>query len=208
MKNFLATIAVLIILPLAASASENTQKLYRWVDSDGIVHYGDSIPAEFTNLERHVVNNYGITIGVMRAKRTEEEIAEDKRQDDLRLARDLQRRQDMALLATYLSVDEILLHRDRRVELFQAQSRVTELYVSNLKRRLDNLQEEASRYQPYSADPEAEMIDPDLTADISTTKDTIVRHQANLERFHQDEQNIVARFDGDIDRFKKLKGLN
>ncbi len=208
MKNFLATIAVLIILPLAASASENTQKLYRWVDSDGIVHYGDSIPAEFTDLERHVVNNYGITIGVMRAKRTEEEIAEDKRQDDLRLARDLQRRQDMALLATYLSVDEILLHRDRRVELFQAQSRVTELYVSNLKRRLDNLQEEASRYRPYSADPEAEMIEPDLAGDISTTKDTIVRHQANLERFHQDEQNIVARFDGDIDRFKKLKGLN
>ena len=41
MKKFLATIAVLIILPLAASASENTQKLYRWVDSDGIVHYGD-----------------------------------------------------------------------------------------------------------------------------------------------------------------------
>jgi len=208
MKNFLATIAVLIILPLAASASENTQKLYRWVDSDGIVHYGDTIPAEFTDLERHVVNNYGITVGVMRAKRTEEEIAEDKRQDDLRLARDLQRRQDMALLATYLSVDEILLHRDRRVELFQAQSRVTELYLSNLKRRLDNLQEEASRYRPYSADPEAEMIEPDLAGDISTTKDTIVRHQANLERFHEDEQNIVARFDGDIDRFKKLKGLN
>jgi hypothetical protein len=208
MKNFLATIAVLIILPLAASASENTQKLYRWVDSEGVVHYGDSIPAEFTDLERHVVNNHGITVSVMRAKRTVEEIAEDKRQEDLRIARDLQRRQDMALLATYLSVDEILLHRDRRIELFQAQSRVTELYLSNLKRRLDKLQEEASRYRPYSADPDAEMIDPDLTGDISTTKDTIERHQANLERFHKDEQNIVARFDGDVDRFKKLKGLN
>jgi hypothetical protein len=52
------------------------------------------------------------------------------------------------------------------------------------------------------------MIDPDLAGDITTTKDTIVRHQANLERFHEDEQNIVARFDGDLDRFKKLKGLN
>ena len=208
MKNFLATIAVLIILPLAASASENTQKLYRWVDSEGIVHYGDSIPAEFTNLERQIINNHGITVGVMRAKRTAEDIAEDKRQEDLRLARNLQRRQDMALLATYLSVDEIILHRDRRIELFQAQSRVTELYLSNLKRRLDNLQEEASIYRPYSADPDAEMIDPDLAGDISTTKDTIDRHQANLERFHQDEQNIVARFDGDVDRFRKLKGLN
>ncbi len=208
MKNLLSTIALLVLLPLVASATETAQKLYRWVDGDGVVHYGDSIPAEYTDLERHVVNNHGITVDVMRAKRTEEEIAEEKRQDDLRVARDLQRRQDQALLATYLSVDEIVLHRDRRVELFQAQARVTELYLSNLKRRLDGLQEEASLYRPYSTDPDAEMIDPDLAGDLVTTKSTIERHQANLQRFHDDEQNIVARFDGDINRFKKLKDLD
>jgi len=208
MRILLTSIAVLTLLPLIASAAETTQKLYRWVDVEGIVHYGDSIPAEYTDLERQVVNTHGITVSVMRAKRTAEEIAEDLRQDDLRLKRDLQRRQDQALLATYLTVDEILLHRDRRVELFQAQARVTELYLSNLKRRLESLQEEASNYQPYSTDPDAEMINPDLASDIATTKQTVERHQANLERFHEDEQNIVARFDGDIDRFKKLKGLN
>jgi hypothetical protein len=208
MRNLLLTIAVLVLLPLAATAGEKVQKLYRWVDSEGVVHYGDTIPARYTDLERQVVNEHGITVGVMRAKRTAEEIAEDERQEDLREARELQRRQDMALLATYLSVDEILLHRDRRVELFQAQARVTELYLSNLRRRLDKLEEEASTYQPYSTDPDAEMIDPDLAGDLVTTKDTIERHQANLQQFHADEQNIVARFDGDIDRFKKLKGLN
>lgn len=208
MKNLCATVAVLMLLPLAASATEKAQKLYRWVDRDGVVHYGDSIPAQAADLEREVVNDHGITVDVMRAKRTEEEIAEEKRQEELREKRELQRRQDQALLATYLSVDEILLHRDRRVELFQAQARVTELYLSNLKRRLDSLEEEASRYRPYSDDPDAEMIDPDLAADLVTTKETIERHQANLQRFHEDEQNIVARFDGDINRFKKLKGLN
>ena len=208
MKNLFSTIALLLLLPLAASATEKAQKLYRWVDSDGVVHFGDSIPAEYTDLERHVVNNHGITVDVMRAKRTEEEIAEERRQEDLRIARDVQRRQDQALLATYLSIDEIVLHRDRRVELFQAQARVTELYLSNLKRRLDSLEEEASLYRPYSVDPDAEMIDPDLAGDLVTTKDTIERHQANLQRFHDDEQNILARFDGDIDRFRKLKGLN
>jgi len=208
MKNLFSTIALLVLLPLAASATEKAQKLYRWVDSDGVVHFGDSIPAEYTDLERHVVNNHGITVDVMRAKRTEEEIAEERRQDNLRIARELQRRQDQALLATYLSIDEIVLHRDRRVELFQAQARVTELYLSNLKRRLDSLEEEASLYRPYSVDPDAEMIDPELAGDLVTTKDTIERHQANLKRFHDDEQNILARFDGDIDRFRKLKGLN
>lgn len=208
MRILPTSLAVLLLLPLAVSAAEKEQKLYRWIDNDGVVHYGDSIPAEYAELERHQVNSHGITVGVMRAKKTEEEIAEEQRQEELRMKRELQRRQDQALLATYLSVDEILLHRDRRVELFQAQARVTELYLNNLKKRLGTLQEEASKYRPYSADPDAEMIDPGLAGDISTTKETIERHQANLERFHEDEQNIVARFDGDIDRFKKLKGMN
>ena len=40
------------------------------------------------------------------------------------------------------------------------------------------------------------------------TKDTISRHEGNLRKFEADEESIVTRFDGDIDRFKKLKGLN
>ena len=73
---------------------------------------------------------------------------------------------------------------------------------------MESLQEEAANYRPYSEDPDAEMIDPDLTQDMQTTKETIARHQQNLRKFEDDQQNIVARFDGDIDRFKRLKGLN
>lgn len=209
MRRLFAILSVLVLLPVIALGAQKQQpKLYRWVDSDGVVHYGDSIPAEYAELERQVVNDHGITVDVMEAKKTEAELAEERRQEELRQARELQRRADQALLATYLSVAEIELHRDRRVELFQAQARVTELYLSNLKRRLANLSREATRFRPYSQNPDDPMIDPDLVADITMTKETIERHQANLEKFQQDEQNIVARFDGDIDRFKKLKGLN
>ena len=100
------------------------------------------------------------------------------------------------------------MHRDRRVELFQAQARVTELYLRNLQRRLDSLELLASNFRPYSADPEAEMIDPDLSGDINDTKETISRHEANLSRFRENELEMSSRFDGDIVRFKKLKGLN
>lgn len=206
MRIFLATVALLTLVPLAAPGAERL--LYRWVDSEGLVHFGDSIPAEYMDLERQIINEYGVTVGVLRAKRTDEEIAEDKRQEKIAVDQAIQNRMDEALLATYLSVDEIVLHRDRRVELFLAQSRVTELYLTNLKRRLGSLQKEASRYRPYSDDPDAETIDPDLAGDISTTEDTIQRHQANLEQFQDDTMDIVARFDGDINRFKKLKGLN
>lgn len=208
MKPKPTTLLLLIALPMLATAGDQQQKLYRWVDAEGIVHYGDSIPAEYAEIERQVVNDHGITVDVMAAKKTEAEIAEDKRQEDLRIQAELQRRQDQALLATYLTVDEILMHRDRRVELFQAQTRVTELYLKNLERRMTSLTEEAAQYRPYSDDPDAEMIDPDLAADMQTTRETIARHQQNLQRFEEDQNNIVARFDGDIVRFKKLKGLN
>jgi hypothetical protein len=209
MRNVFIAFLLLIVIPISSAAAQNkTQRMYRWVDNDGAIHYGDSVPAEYAELERQIVNDHGITVDVLRAKMTEEEIAEEQRQADLRMQRELERRQDQALLATYLTIDEILMHRDRRIELFEAQARVTELYLRNLERRMSELKEEASGFQPYSEDPDAEMISSDLADDIATTVETITRHEANLQRFQSDQQGIVARFDGDINRFKKLKGLN
>jgi hypothetical protein len=207
MKFFKAATLLFFCLSAGVAAAQNS-KLFRWVDEDGVVHYGDSIPAKYSELERQVVNEHGITVDVLHAKKTEEELAEDARLEELRVEAELQRRRDQALLATYLTIDEIVMHRDRRVELFQAQARVTELYLRNLQRRMDSLRDEASKFRPYTTDPEAPMIDPDLADDIQMTKETITRHEENLSKYETDEESIVARFDGDIDRFKELKGLN
>ncbi|MDH5322796.1 MAG: hypothetical protein OEW81_10340, partial [Gammaproteobacteria bacterium] len=74
-------------------------------------------------------------------------------------------------------------------------------------RRLAQLKEESARFRPYSSDPGAEMIDPLLIREIQETEATIVRHQKNLEKYRSDEREIMERFDGDINRFKSLKGL-
>lgn len=206
MKLFIVICALLAFLPAAVIAQGD--KMYRWVDKDGNIHYGDSIPAEYAEVDKQVVNEHGVTVDVMRGKKSDAEIAEENRQEALRAQQEMQRRQDRALLATYLSVDEIVMHRDRRIELFQAQARVTELYLRNLQKRMASLQAEASRYRPYSEDPDAEMISPGLAADMASTREAIARHEQNLQRFQDDEDTIVARFDGDIGRFKTLKGLN
>lgn len=207
MQKLLITALAITIMPMAAAASER-QKLYRWVDTEGNVHYGDSIPAEYAELEKQVLNQHGVTVDRLRGKKSPEEIAEEKRQAQLAKEKELRRRADQALLATYMSIEEILMHRDRRVELFQAQSRVTELYLRNMQRRLDKLMVDASKFQPYSDNPDAAMIDPDLSDDIATTKETIARHEGNLQRFQTDEQDIIKRFEGDLNRFKELKGLD
>lgn len=207
MRRIVIAIALLCLVPSLGNAQKN-QRSYKWIDEDGITHYGDRVPVDASELERHVLNDAGVTVRILRSKKTPEEIAEELRQLELERQVELKRRADAALLATYLSVEEIIMHRDRRVELFQAQARVTELYLRNLKRRLDSLQTMAENFRPYSTDPDAEMIDPALTDDINQTKLTIVRHEDNLDRFRQNEEDMTLRFAGDIVRFKELKGLN
>lgn len=187
--------------------ARDEQKVYKWEDDEGNVYYGDSIPAEFAERPKEVLNDHGVTVENLEGKKTAEQIEQERIENERRVAQELQRRADQALLATYLSVDEIVMHRDRRVELFQAQSRVTELYLRNLERRLQTLRDEASRYKPYSQDDGAPMIDESLAQDLRNTKDTIARHERNLQKYEADEKQIIDRFNGDIARFKILKGI-
>ncbi len=198
---------VLVALSVSAYADNKTGKHYKVVNEDGTIYYGDSVPPEYSDYDKEVLNDHAVTVGTIEGRKTEEELAAEREAERQRIQKELQLRADKALLATYLTVEEIQMHRDRRIELFQAQSRVTELYLRNLQRRLDKLEREASRFAPYSSDPDAEMIDPDLVAHINETKDTIERHKENLEKFESNEQVIIARFEGDIDRFKTLKGI-
>lgn len=206
MYKLMLTLTLLLLGPLASGATET--RVFKWVDKDGMVHYGDTIPARYAELPKEVLNDHGVTIANLEGKKSAEQIEADRIENERRITADLQKRADRALLATYLSIEEILMHRDRRIELFQAQSRVTELYLSNLERRLETLRADASNFKPYSQNPDAPMIDDNLAENLRSTKVTIARHQQNLKKFEADEQQIIARFDGDVSRFKILKGID
>ena len=206
MRRLITTIA-LVTLGSSAMAG-NEQRVYKWTDDEGNVHFSDSIPAEHAERPKEVLNDHGVTVEELEGKKTAEQLEQERIEKDLRVAQELQRRADQALLATYLSVDEIIMHRDRRVELFLAQSRVTELYLRNLDRRLQQLRQEASRYKPYSDDSDAPMIDEGLAQELQATETAISRHKQNLEKYKSDERQIIERFDGDIQRFRVLKGID
>ena len=181
--------------------------MYKWTDKDGIIHYGDSIPPEYAEQPKQVLNDQGVTVEHLEGKKTPEQLEAERAARELEAEKALQRRADRTLLNTYLNVDEIIMHRNRRVELFQAQQRVTELYLRNTERRLNSLQKDARRYKPYSSDPNAPMINDSLLQDIRETKETIKRQQDNLQKYKDSQNEIIARFDGDIARFKVLKGI-
>jgi hypothetical protein len=208
MRLKVISVAVCLLLPLAVAAQKKSGEYYTWVDDEGITHISDSIPPEAAEKPKERVNEHGVTVGRIEGRKTEEQLEAERIAKDLESQKELQRRADQALLSTYVNVQEIEMHRDRRIELFQAQARVTELYLRNLRRRLDQLKTEAGRFKPYSSDPDAPMVEPSLVAEIKETEGSIERHKMNLARFQNDEREIRQRFEGDITRFMTLKGLS
>ncbi len=205
MRIKVIVVAAICLFPLLAGAQQRAA--YTWVDNEGIRHYGDSIPPEYADLPKDVINEHGVTIGHIRGVKTAEEIEAERIDAEATLQKELQIRADGALLLTYQTVAEIEMHRDRKVKLYQAQSRVTELYLRNLDRRYQQLREESKRYRPYSSDPSAPMIQPRLVKEMKDTESRIGRHKENLQKYQQDERNMIDQFNGDIYRFKSLKGI-
>jgi len=207
MRLIILSVLLCLFVPAIADAQAQQRGVYSWVDDDGVRHYGDKIPPEYSEKPADILNKHGVAVDQREGKKTEEQLAEEARLAELKLQQDLQFRADKALLSTYISIEEIEMHRDRRVELFKAQARVTELYLRNLSRRLNQLKKEAGRYKPYSSDPAAEPIDPSLVEEIGETETAIARHEGNLKQFRDQEQTIIERFEGDIQRFRKIKGI-
>jgi hypothetical protein len=186
------------------------QRLYRWVDNDGVVHYGDRIPPEFANRDRTVLNDQAVTVGFEEGEITPEERAElDRRQaeaDAEQLARNNAARRDRMLLETYLTVADIEDLRDRRLELLGSQIKVTELYLTNLRKRLVALEDETAAYAPRDEAEGAEPIPENLALEMSRVVASIALYEQTLERTRREQEALRAAFDLDIIRFRELKG--
>ena len=193
-------------------AVEQEAPVFRWVDDDGILHYGDRVPPEFAAIEHDILNDQGIEIAHVEGEKTAEEKAEAARRAEL-LAEQLKVRdanllRDKVLLSTYLSVDEIEALRDRRMELVAGQIHVTQLYLDNLRAKLIKLEKEAKRFSPYSTNSKARPIDEKLSRELSDTLDSIMLYEQNMARSRGEQTQLMAKFSADIDRFRHLYRLN
>lgn len=180
-------------------------KVYRWVDDHGVVHFGDQIPPKYASHEREIVNPEGVVVERMSAQKTPEEIAAEKQQQ--RTQEDEESR-DRNLLSTYESVDEIERLRDQRLALLTDQVKVTNQFLDILDARLARLRANAMRYRPYAADPKAPPMPDQLADDLVRVGADIRTQQQNLLQKHNEEATMRAQFDGDIKRFKALKGIH
>ncbi|HEX3396273.1 MAG TPA: DUF4124 domain-containing protein [Steroidobacteraceae bacterium] len=211
MKNVVGILCLCALLAagFAAAAapggpSNNGRVLYKWVDKDGVTHYGDHVPPEYATQEQHILNSRGYEINHLDAQKTAEQASaeEQKRHDS-----EQRQLRDKNLLSTYASVQEIERLRDQRLTLLADQIKVTNQFLDTLNGRMKKMRADSLRFKPYSSDPKAPSMPDQMAEDLVRLSSDMRTQEQNLKQKRSEEATMSIQFESDIDRFKELKHI-
>lgn len=203
----LRTLLPLLLLALA-SGPVAAQKVYRWVDTNGQVHYGDSVPPEYANRDRDVLNEQGLTVGHQQGEETPaKEKARQEKEKEARAA-EQQAQHDRMLLATYTSVDDIEQLRARRLDQIDSQITIQLQSLETLKRRYAEQLKRANFFKPRNTKPNAPEMPEGMADDLARAAADIHTQELNLQKRRDERVAVNKQFDKDAARYKQLRNLN
>jgi hypothetical protein len=197
----LCLVALLAAVPALAQGIKPPTQVYKWVDDKGVLHYGDSIPPEYAQKERTLLNKQGVEVGRVEGGKSPAQLAEQQRAQALVQQK---AQHDQFLLATYGSTKDIEQLRDQRLAQIDGQIKAASLYIDSLDTRLTALVERARGFKPYSDSPNARRMPDDLAVElVRAANENHAQHNV-LDAKRQEMVDVQAQFDADVARFKEL----
>jgi hypothetical protein len=188
--------------------SSGAEAVFRCVDTNGQAHFGDSQPPECAGRDTQVLNDRGTVLRVIEGEQSRTTRLKAEAVDAIaRKQRDERALRDRMLIDTYLSVEDIERLRNQRLELLEAQVNVTKQNMVAMRDRQVKLQDQVTRFRPYSDDPEAPPLPDHLAEDMVNTVRSLQTYQKSIVSKLAEQEQLKAEFTRDIARFKQLKGL-
>ena len=194
--------AIAIASAFAVAAPAAAQKLYKWTDENGKVHYTDKAPDASrggTQLDKQ-----GRAVGRIEPALTPEQArakeAEDERKQAAAREQEVLARRDRALLASYTTEAEIDLARGRAVTTVESQIQSAQAYLAQLaKRRVDI----DARKEKLGDKP----MPPQLERESANVESEYAKNSALVAQKQRELAVVTARYDADKKRWRELKSL-
>ncbi len=197
--------AVLSCLLLSSVARAGLNK---WVDEKGQVHYGDRVPPEYRSKEHSELNTQGVVVHTTHARKTSDELDEEKKQDQLRLKLERERLiverkkslRDRVLLDTFTTERDLEIARDARIEALDSQISLAETLISNDKKKLEGIKKRIKSIRDSGREPPENLL---------KSEKSVSRQLENNDEYVENKGNerteILQTFEADVKRFRVLK---
>ncbi len=196
--------AFLGLLLAVGSAPALAQRLYRWVDDQGAVHYTDSMPPEQAEKGHTELSGGGVRIREVPAAKTAEEIEREReaareREQQARLTAQ-QQAADEELLQRYRSADDLIMARDGKLNAIDVAVQIAKGRVRRLQDRLA-----AQRAQAAERAGAGEPIDPEAAQDIAQREAALAETLAMILERDEQKRALWRESARDLERFRQLK---
>lgn len=201
MRKFILTSVVVATSLLSLSAQA---KMYKWVDNQGVTHYGETIPAEYAGKDRAEMSKSGRIIKQTEIATPAERQAKAAQAEKDKEAADADRAsklRDKSLLNTYSNIKEIELSRQRNTQQVDIRIDSTTKQLAEANKALAQVQKLID-----SKNRAKQAIDAYTQEDWNDAQAEVTKWIAKLEGFKQDKARLEAKFAADLARYKELTG--
>jgi hypothetical protein len=189
---------------LAGTSSAVHAKMYKWVDDEGQMHFGDKIPEKYLNKEHDVLTDRGLKEKHTKAAKTPEQIAEEKRlqRESQKLAREeeKQRNLDRVLLDAYDNEQALVKARDVRLDDVAVQIQLAESIISTSNKKIGALEVQVERIKASKREVPA-----NLYGSINREKKRVVLQNRIIAKNKKRSAEVTEKYNGYIQRFKAAK---
>lgn len=199
-----------LLLPAAQAAG-----LFKWIDEDGQIRYGDRLPASQAKRGHQQLNSQGVVVGEQEAELTEEQkeareqalLEEEKRKEEeaQRLAEEAKRaadraEQDRVLLMTFSSEKELTAVFNERAEVINSVIRLIEKSIETTEKQLQHLQGNADKL--YTS--KGQEVPGGLAQRIEFAERKIENRTDQLILKQAEKDKLTATYRRDLARFRIL----
>jgi hypothetical protein len=189
---------------LLACAFPAQAKMYKCVDENGQIHFGDKIPTEYLVKEHDELNELGVKTRHREAAKTPEQKAEERRQERERKKVELEekkkKQRDRVLLDTYTTERDLIVARDSRLDAVNSQIRLAETIISDSNKKIDSMEQQVTDIKASNRE-----VPLDLYDRIDNEKQQVAVQTQVMQNHKKRSVEISEQFNGYIERFKVLK---
>ena len=195
----LSLFVILMSSPFIAQA-----KMYKWVDENGQMHFGDKIPEKYLMKEHDELNEHGIRTRHREAAKTPEQKAEARRLEREKKKAELvakkKKQRDRVLLDTYTTERDLTVARDSRLDAVGSQINLAESIVKGSNKKIASMEKQVVDIKASKRE-----VPPDLYQRIEREKQQVAAHSKVMEAHKKRRDEISLQFNDYIERFKVLK---
>ena len=177
-----------------------------WKNEKGTRECSYTVPQKYSGYEIQILNAQGQVIKTIPAERTAKQkikdAAEEKIAAEKKRIKDDQRRRDLILVRTFVSVEDILLSRDTKALAIDGIIKISQANRKKQQKILDKHTRRAGNFERKN-----QKVPETILKDIENSKAKLKEFDDFIESRNQEKQVLYKKYDADIKRFKELKAI-